>query len=800
MITQFETALNQRREALYPLFQHLVRLGRPFLLRGDIMDEVAGYCATDPKAEASICDPNLNQWFRQVQEAVVGPNWLCMGVRVGIARWRYIRLHVDEMIAESLSVQEYLELKEKAVLGPGASETRPLEIDTEPFNRGFPKMTKSGSIGRGVEFLNRHLASQMFRDREAAGVRMLRFLKLHQVDGRSLMVNDRITDLAVLEERLREATTLTGRLDPQTPWSELSAPLQELGFEPGWGGTAERALESFELLSELLEAPEASVLERFLSRIPMIFRIAIISPHGWFGQEGVLGRPDTGGQVVYILDQVRALEAHMRRWFADQGVDVTPRILIVTRQIPENEGTTSDVRLERVHGTRNADILRVPFREKSGEVVPHWISRFSVWPYLERFALESERELLAEMGHRPDLVIGNYSDGNLVASILAHRLGVTQANVAHALEKSKYVLSDLYWKDNEEAYHFSTQFTADLIAMNTADFIITSTYQEIAGTEDTAGQYESYSQFSMPGLYRVVNGIDLFDPKFNIVSPGAAADIYFPWFENSRRLPGLHPELLDMLFGENTGACHRGNLVDPDKPVILSMARLDRIKNLTGLVEAFASNETLREQANLIIIGGRDINPDALSDREEQDEARRMHELMDQYGLDQQMRWLAVHLSKPQAGELYRVIADRRGVFVQPALFEAFGLTVIEAMVSGLPTFATCYGGPLEIIQDGSNGFHIDPIHPEQVAQRISTFLTEVRAEPARWDALSHAAVDRVHSRYTWDLYAERLLTLSKVYGFWRFVSDLERHETVRYLEMFYHLQYRPLADSIRSD
>lgn len=37
----------------------------------------------------------------------------------------------------------------------------------------------------------------------------------------------------------------------------------------------------------------------------------------------------------------------------------------------------------------------------------------------------------------------------------------------------------------------------------------------------------------------------------------------------------------------------------------------------------------------------------------------------------------------------HRCIADSRGVFVQPALYEAFGLTVIEAMASGLPTFAT---------------------------------------------------------------------------------------------------------------
>ena len=36
-------------------------------------------------------------------------------------------------------------------------------------------------------------------------------------------------------------------------------------------------------------------------------------------------------------------------------------------------------------------------------------------------------------------------------------------------------------KSMEDSYHFSCQFTADLIAMNQADFIITSTYQEIAG-------------------------------------------------------------------------------------------------------------------------------------------------------------------------------------------------------------------------------------------------------------------------------------------------------------------------------
>ena len=40
---------------------------------------------------------------------------------------------------------------------------------------------------------------------------------------------------------------------------------------------------------------------------------------------------------------------------------------------------------------------------------------------------------------------GNYSDGNLVATLLSHYLNVTQCTIAHALEKTKYEDADVYW-------------------------------------------------------------------------------------------------------------------------------------------------------------------------------------------------------------------------------------------------------------------------------------------------------------------------------------------------------------------
>lgn len=56
-----------------------------------------------------------------------------------------------------------------------------------------------------------------------------------------------------------------------------------------------------------------------------------------------------------------------------------------------------------------------------------------------------------------------------------------QCIIGHAMEKTMYPDSDIYWKIFEHKYHFPSMFTAELIAMNHTDFIITSSFQEIAG-------------------------------------------------------------------------------------------------------------------------------------------------------------------------------------------------------------------------------------------------------------------------------------------------------------------------------
>ena len=55
-----------------------------------------------------------------------------------------------------------------------------------------------------------------------------------------------------------------------------------------------------------------------------------------------------------------------------------------------------------------------------------------------------------------------------------------------------------------------------------------------------------------------VQGINVFDPKFNIVSPGADLDIYFPYTDKDRRLTALHAEIEALLYGSQEAPTAKG--------------------------------------------------------------------------------------------------------------------------------------------------------------------------------------------------------------------------------------------------
>ncbi|KAF3320406.1 sucrose synthase [Carex littledalei] len=786
-------ALRQSRYQMKRCFARYISKGKRLMKNQQLMEELEK--SMDDKVEKDkLMEGFLGYIICSTQEAVVLPPFVAFAVRPNPGIWEHVKVHADDLSVEGITPSEYLKFKETLYDQKWAKDDNALEVDFGALDLSTPRLTLPSSIGNGLQFVSRFMSSKLAKGPDSMKP-LLDYLLALNYRGEKLMINDTLDTVNKLQTALLLAEVFVSGLPRNTPFQKFEQRFQEWGLEKGWGDTAEHVKETVNSLSEVLQAPDPANLDKFFSRVPTIFNIVIFSPHGYFGQENVLGLPDTGGQVVYILDQVRAFEEEILQRIKFMGLSIKPQILVVTRLIPDAKGTKCNQELEPIFSTSHSHILRVPFRTETG-VLRQWVSRFDLYPYLERYAQDAAATIVDHMEGKPDLIIGNYSDGNLVASLVSTKLGITQGTIAHALEKTKYEDSDVTWKELDQKYHFSCQFTADMIAMNTSDFIITSSYQEIAGSKDKPGQYESHYAFTMPGLCRYATGINVFDPKFNIAAPGADQTVYFPYTQKQKRFTNFHPEIEELLYSKVENEEHIGYLADRKKPIIFSMARLDTVKNITGLVEWYGKNKRLRDLVNLVVVAGL-LDPSKSKDREEIKEINKMKFLIEKYQLTGQIRWIRAQTDRNRNSELYRIIADTKGAFVQPALYEAFGLTVIEAMNCGLPTFATNQGGPAEIIVDGVSGFHINPLNGDESSNKIADFFEKCRDDPSYWNKVSTDGLKRIMECYTWKIYATRVLNMGSIYGFWRLLNKEEKLAKQRYLQLFYNLQFRRLAKAV---
>jgi sucrose synthase len=226
------------------------------------------------------------------------------------------------------------------------------------------------------------------------------------------------------------------------------------------------------------------------------------------------------------------------------------------------------------------------------------------------------------------------------------------------------------------------------------------------------------------------------------------------------------------------------------------MARFDKIKNITGLIQAFGMSKKLQRSCNLIFVAGT-IHIEDSSDSEERNEITKAYDLIESYNLYGKVRWLP-SINKLDTGEVYRIIADHKGIFVQPALFEAFGLTIIEAMASGLPTFAPKFGGPLEIIEYGVSGFLMNTSKAELIAKDLENFIKHCKRNENFWNMISENGIKRVNDHFNWKSYSQRMINLAKLYGFWRYaVSGKGMVELDRYCDLIYHFLLKEKAQKI---
>lgn len=187
-----EDTLSAHRNELVALLSRYVAQGKGILQPHTLIDELENVVGDD-KAREKLSDGPFSEVLKSAQEAIILPPYVAIAIRPRPGVWEYVRVNVHELSVEQLDVSEYLRFKE-ALADVGEDNHFVLELDFEPFNASFPRPNRSSSIGNGVQFLNRHLSSNMFRNKDSLEP-LLNFLRAHKYKGHALMLNDRIQSI-----------------------------------------------------------------------------------------------------------------------------------------------------------------------------------------------------------------------------------------------------------------------------------------------------------------------------------------------------------------------------------------------------------------------------------------------------------------------------------------------------------------------------------------------------------------------------------------------------------------------------
>lgn len=460
--------------------------------------------------------------------------------------------------------------------------------------------------------------------------------------------------------------------------------------------------------------------------------IQMFSLHGLIrGNNLEMGRDaDTGGQIKYVIEEGLELSRQ-------PGVE---RVDLFTRLI--NDKTVSEdysVPIETINDKFR--IIRIP----CGGGKYH--RKELLWRYLDEY-IDKTVKFTKNQGRLPDVVHGHYADGGYVAKQLARLFGVPFVFTGHSLGRSKLqkLLADGMTEDRIiKKYMIDQRLEAEEEVLSMADMVVTSTRQEV---DEQYGQYENQDE-----------------TEYRVIPPGLDLEKFYPYYhdlidekdpdeEAVHTHASIHREL-DRFFKSK------------DKPIILALCRPDKRKNISGLIEAFGMDRQLQAMANLAIFAG--IRKD-ITDMEDNEQGvlTEMLLLMDKYDLYGKMAIPKKHDFQLEVPELYRIAAGSKGVFVNAALTEPFGLTLLEAAAAGLPLVATDDGGPRDILANCENGILVNPTDPAAIAEAIKSIV----AEPDEWEKYSKNGILNIRKHYTWASHAQTYLAeLDRV---------LERHkETV---------------------
>lgn len=109
-------------------------------------------------------------------------------------------------------------------------------------------------------------------------------------------------------------------------------------------------------------------------------------------------------------------------------------------------------------------------------------------------------------------------------------------------------------------------------------------------------------------------------------------------------------------------------------------------------------------------------------------------------------------LGQVSAKELARHYAQS-SIFCLPTRQEPFGIAFVEAMMHRLPVVATRLGAIPDMVEEGVNGYLVNPGDPRGLAQALCRLL----ASPSHCRALGQRSYERAVDLYTWPRTGQRI-------------------------------------------
>jgi sucrose-phosphate synthase len=442
--------------------------------------------------------------------------------------------------------------------------------------------------------------------------------------------------------------------------------------------------------------------------------IQMFSIHGLLRSENLeLGRDaDTGGQIKYVVELAKALEKR----------EDVKKVELFTRLVADK--SVSDDYAQPVEEISDkCSIVRIQCGGRK------YMRKELLWPHLEEY-IDKTIKYIKRQKRIPDIVHGHYPDAGYVTLQLAEIFGLPLVYTGHSLGRTKLsrLLNEgMPEKEIIKKYKIDHRIQMEEQILKEANLIVTSTTQEIEG------QYSLYQNKHIP--------------DFKVIPPGLDIDKFYPYYHDA--LPEYEKTETAMYAQASILEELYRFFKHPDKPLILSLCRPDKRKNIAGLIRAFGEDLELQSMANLAVFAGirKDI---ATMEDNERDVLTEMLLLMDKYDLYGKMAIPKRHDFEYEVPELYRVAAEKRGVFVNPALAEPFGITLIEAAACGLPIVAPDDGGPLDIIKNCECGVLVDTTDYSKIAEAAKRIIVNTD----KWKDYSKCGIMNVRRHYTWESHA----------------------------------------------